>query len=58
MAELHERGVLLALDAAAVSQLPEPSANPGVIEVDAADADKSALTEKLRRAWDWISGRY
>jgi hypothetical protein len=56
--ELHERGVLLKLDAAAVAALPEPGPNPGAIEIDPGEEDESALTEKLRRAWDFISGRY
>jgi hypothetical protein len=56
--ELHERGVLLGLDAAAAEQLPEPRANPGELRIDPADAEESAAMEKLRRAWDYISGRY
>src|SRR3954452_24359498 len=54
--ELHERGVVLAIAAAAVEALPEPSENPATIEH--AQPDKSELTAKLRRAWDFISGRY
>jgi hypothetical protein len=44
-------------DAEAAESLPEPSANPGVLEVDADDmvAEHHA---KLRRAWDRISGNY
>src|SRR5918999_5935718 len=55
--EIFERGVLLKLDAAAAEALPEPSANPGTLRVDPADAEESRLQEKLRRAWDLISGR-
>jgi uncharacterized protein YrrD len=58
VSDMHERGVVLALDATEAERLPEPSANPAVLETDAADLDESALTDKLRRAWDWISGRY
>jgi hypothetical protein len=58
VAELHERGVVLTLDRAAAERLPEPSENPAVVEADPADADESEVTAKLRRAWDWISGRY
>ena len=58
VAELHERGVVLALDAAAVEELPEPSANPAALDVNPADAEESELTAKLRRAWDFLSGRY
>ena len=31
--EIYERGVVLKIDAAEAEKLPEPSANPGVIEV-------------------------
>lgn len=56
VATIHERGVVLAIDAAACARLPEPSANPGALEVDADDMapEKHA---KLRRAWDLISGK-
>ncbi|MBB4660836.1 PRC-barrel domain-containing protein [Conexibacter arvalis] len=53
--ELYERGVVLKV---AASALHDPEPGPGVIDADAADGDASPLTEKLRRAWDWISGRY
>jgi uncharacterized protein YrrD len=56
--EIHERGVVLKLDAAAAQQLPEPSANPGVLEADGDDAPPSQLQQKLSRAWDLISGNY
>lgn len=55
--EIFERGVLLKLDAAAAESLPEPSPGPGVLRVDTADAEEGPLQEKLRRAWDLISGR-
>jgi hypothetical protein len=58
VAEMHERGVVLTLDAAAAERLPEPSENPAALRIDPADADESQLSEKLRRAWDYISGRY
>ena len=35
-----------------------PEENPAVMKADPDDVDRSALTGKLRRAWDWISGRY
>ena len=56
VAELHERGVVLSIAAAAVEALPEPSANPGAIERP--EPEDSELSAKLRRAWDFISGRY
>ena len=55
---IHERGVVLKLDAAAAEQLPEPSANPGVLEADPDDLSRTPLQEKLSRAWDLISGNY
>src|SRR3954453_18581177 len=54
--ELHERGVVLTLDAAAAERLPEPSENPATVQ--GAEPEDSELTAKLRRAWDFISGRY
>ena len=56
--ELHERGDVLKIDSAAVDRLHEPSENPGALRIDASDADESELSAKLRRAWDFISGRY
>ena len=56
--EIHERGVVLKLDAAAAERLPKPSANPAAMEADPDDASQSALERKLRRAWDLISGNY
>lgn len=54
--EIYERGVVLKIDAATAESLPEPSANPGVLEVgpdDMVGHDHG----KLRRAWDMISGK-
>jgi len=58
VAELHERGVVLTLDEAAVHALPEPSANPATMRVDPGEAPDGDLMDKLRRAWDYLSGRY
>jgi len=57
VAEIYEHGVMLSIDAAAAESLPEPSANPGALEVDADDVVKGGH-DKLRRAWDLISGNY
>jgi hypothetical protein len=58
VAEIYERGVILGLSHAEAEQLPEPSENPGSIEVTGVDdVDRSELHEKLRRAWDIISGK-
>ena len=52
--EIHERGVVLKLDGTACERLHEPSANPAVLGEDPGDA----ITGKLRRAWDRLSGNY
>jgi uncharacterized protein YrrD len=54
--EIFERGVVLKIDAASAEQLPEPSPNPGVIEVGPDDMVPEHHA-KLRRAWDLISGK-
>ena len=57
VAEIYERGVVLGLSSADAEQLPEPSENPGAIEVTGVeDVDRTELHEKLRRAWETISG--
>lgn len=55
--EVYERGVVLSLDATAAEDLPEPSANPAVLEAGPADTVSEGLEDKLRRAWDLISGK-
>jgi hypothetical protein len=55
---LYERGVVLALDAAAAARLPEPSENPAKLDADPADTAPDNVGDKLRRAWDYLSGRY
>jgi sporulation protein YlmC with PRC-barrel domain len=57
VAEIYERGVVLSLATREAESLPEPSDNPGSLEVHGAeDVDRSELREKLRRAWEQISG--
>jgi uncharacterized protein YrrD len=56
--EIYERGVVLKLDAARAESLPEPSANPGEVEIGADDVVPDDMHDKLRRAWDRISGNY
>jgi uncharacterized protein YrrD len=51
---IFERGVVLKLDARACEALPEPSANPAVVGEDLGDR----ISDKLRRAWDRLSGNY
>ncbi len=55
--EVFERGVLLKIDRAAADSLPEPSENPAVMDVDPGEGVESGLEQKLRRAWDLISGK-
>ena len=58
VAAIHERGVVLGLDAEQARALPEPSENPAVMDADPEDAEPDGLRDKLRRAWDLISGNY
>jgi hypothetical protein len=55
---IYERGVVLKLDRVACERLPEPSANPAVMHDDPAEGRSHRLEDKLRRAWDYISGNY
>ena len=57
VAEIFERGVVLGIDAAAAESLPEPSANPAAMELGPDDMVRGDLGDKLRRAWDRISGK-
>lgn len=58
---IHERGVVLNLDAASAERLPEPSENPAALEVSGEDFVErewdDELETKLKRAWDVISGK-
>jgi hypothetical protein len=60
--EIRTDAVTLKLDAEASRSLPKPSANPAAMEVGPDDMGKEGLGEeindKLRRAWDRISGNY
>jgi uncharacterized protein YrrD len=53
---IFDRGVVLKLDRAQCEALPTPSANPAVMHVD--PAESPLRHQKLRRAWDLISGNY
>ena len=55
--EIYERGVVLSLDRDAAERLPRPSENPGEIDVGPDDVVPDELHDKLRRAWDRISGK-
>lgn len=58
---IHERGVILTVDAAAAERLPEPSENPAAMEVTGEDFVErewdDEVESKLKRAWDRISGK-
>jgi uncharacterized protein YrrD len=56
--EIFEQGVELKLDRAACEGLPEPTANPAVMQDDPAVANSDFRHQKLGRAWDLISGKY
>jgi hypothetical protein len=59
VAEIGSKGVVLTIDAAGASQLPEPGANPTAIESHGAeDAPPTEMQRKLQRAWDLISGKW
>lgn len=55
---LYERGVVLSLGAAAAASLPEPSESPAVMGADPDDTAPDDLSDKLKRAWNRISGNY
>ena len=54
--EIYERGVVLKV--ADASGLPAPSENPAAMSVDADNTAPDDLGDKLRRAWNLISGNY
>jgi hypothetical protein len=49
---------VLRLDATAAESLPEPSENPAALAADPSDTAPDGLDDKLRRAWDYLSGNY
>jgi hypothetical protein len=55
--EVYERGVVLTLDAATAERLPKPTANPADVELGPDDLVAPGGHDKLRRAWDLISGK-
>jgi hypothetical protein len=58
VAEIRSDGVKLSLDAEACRSLPQPDENPVAIGAGPEDTVDEGLRDKLRRAWDLISGRY
>ena len=55
--ECRERAVLLKVATADIESLPEPSANPAVLEHHGVEDVEGNMPGKLRRAWDRISGK-
>jgi uncharacterized protein YrrD len=55
--EITQGSVTIAVAAADVEKLPQPSANPAVMEHHGVEDSEGKLEHKLRRAWDIISGR-
>jgi hypothetical protein len=55
---IYERGVVLTLNRNAAEKLPEPSENPATMEADPDDVTPDGLDDKLKRAWDYLSGNY
>ena len=58
IAEIHADGVLLKLSSAEAAQLHKPSPNPAVMHDDPGEGRSNPLADKLRRAWDVLSGNY
>jgi uncharacterized protein YrrD len=56
IAHIGEHGVILKLDREQCRALPEPSPNPAVMRDD--PAESRSHMNKLRRAWDYVSGNY
>ena len=56
--DIYEGGVVLAMTADAVEELPEPAENPAVLDAGPDDTVPDDLKDKLRRAWDYLSGNY
>jgi hypothetical protein len=56
--EIYERGVVLTVPAAGAESLPEPSENPAALDAGPDETVPDTTRDKLRRAWDLISGNY
>jgi hypothetical protein len=46
------------LDAAAADRLPQPAANPATMDAGPDDTTPDGLEDKLKRAWQYLSGNY
>ncbi|MGX6446821.1 PRC-barrel domain-containing protein [Patulibacter sp. S7RM1-6] len=54
---LYARGAVLTLDAAAAERLAAPRENPAQVGATPDDTVDDTLGDKLRRAWDLVSGK-
>lgn len=55
---IFERAVVLGVDREGFGGLPEPSENAATMRVDPDDTAPDTAGDRLRRAWDYLSGRY
>jgi uncharacterized protein YrrD len=55
---IHERGVVLTVDETTAQRLPEPAESPAAMGAGPDDTVPDGLDDKLRRAWDYLSGNY
>ena len=55
---IYERGVLLKVDTEAAHALPDPEKNAATLDAGPDDTVPDHMKDKLRRAWDYLSGRY
>jgi hypothetical protein len=56
---IYERGVVLRVDAAGAERLPEPAENAATVEwTGPEESVPDEMRDKLRRAWDYLSGKY
>jgi hypothetical protein len=58
VASIHERGIVLTLDREAAERLPVPEENPASLDASPDDVTPDGLDDKLRRAWNYLSGNY
>jgi uncharacterized protein YrrD len=58
IASIHERGVVLTLTAEKAEKLPRPEENPATMDAGPDDVVPDGLDDKLKRAWDYLSGNY
>ena len=58
VADFFEQAVILTLTSAEAEHLHQPSENPAIMQHGGEEDAEGPLAQKLRRAWDLISGRY